>query len=484
MCFAGMASLSLAATALFLHYRKQMPLSLIALRRYLRLTPFSTSTEQGRSDERYRLALLSVVANVFSKGIAMVVMLLSVSWTLPYLGEERFGAWMTIASFVGMLIFLDLGIGNALTNRVANVAIQSEQAALVQTISGGLGLLFIIGVVAVILLCILTAMLPWGSIIRVKNPLILVEVREALFWFSIFFGINLFSSGIQRVFAGLQRSFEAHAASAIGSFFSLITLWWVAKNQGDIAFLLIATLGCQSATGFLLLVVLKIRGLFRFQGIALAIRAERNTLLKVGGLFLVLQIGAMVGWGADSLIISSTLGAVQVAVYSVTQRLFQFVGNPLAMINAPLWSAYADAHARGDRAFIRRTLKKSMIITAGVTVIGGGLLCVMSQELIARWTKGSISVPMTLVFVFFIWTFCEALGNSFAMMMNGCGVVREQVIAVLLLTTIALPTKLVFVNFFGVTGMLASYIVLYCAIVLILYGFIFRSNLIEKIGRQ
>lgn len=457
-------------------------MKIFAFSEYLRLRPFDSSSEQGRSAERYRLALWSVIANVFSRGIAMLVMVLSVSWTLPYLGEERFGVWMTIASFVGMLIFLDLGIGNALTNHVATIAAHGNRASLTRTVSGGLGLLFVIGVVAAILLCILTLNLPWSIIIKVNNPLIQDEIQEALFLFSILFSINLFTSGVQRIFAGLQRSFEAHTASTVGSLFSLIVLWWAAKNQAGIPFLLLATLGCQSASGFLLLWLLKKRGLFRLQGIGMAIYAEKITLLKIGGLFFVLQVGTMVGWGADSLIISSTLGAAHVAIYSVTQRLFQFVSNPLAMMNAPLWSAYADAHVRDDQAFIRRTLKKSMLLTAGAAIIGGGLLVLMSQELVAWWTKGTISVPMAVVFGFFIWTLCETVGNSFAMMMNGCGVVREQVITVVLLTILALPTKILFVNLSGISGMIISYAALYCLVVFLMYGFIFRDNLIKKIG--
>jgi O-antigen/teichoic acid export membrane protein len=455
----------------------------MSILKYLRVQPFDTSSEEGRNAERYRLALWSVIANISSRGIAMLVMVLSVRWTLPYLGEERFGVWMTIASFVGMLIFLDLGVGNALTNHVAMVAADGNKAPLTRTVSGGLGLLFLIGLVSSIMLCLVFRSLPWESIIKVRNPLINAEIQQALFFFSILFGVSIFTSGVQKIFAGLQRSFEAHAASAVGSMLSLIVLWWAARNNADIPVLLLATLGCQSINGFLLLWLLRKRGIFRLQGIGSAIHAEKKTLLKIGGLFFVLQLGTMVGWGADSLIISSTLGATQVAVYSVTQRLFQFVSAPLAMVNAPLWSSYADAHVRGDHAFVRRTLKKSMFLTAGMAIAGGGLLVFFSQELVAWWTKGDILVPMAVVGAFFIWTLCESVGNSFAMMMNGCGVVREQVIAVMLLTVLALPTKILFINYFGISGMIFSYAALYCAVVVYMYGYVFRAKLIEKLGQ-
>ncbi len=450
--------------------------------RYVRLRSFDVSTEAGRSDERYRLALWSTAASVVSKGLALLVMLLSVSWTLPYLGAERFGVWMTIASFVGMLLFLDLGIGNALTNRVAEAAAIANPGSLADRISGGLGLVFIVGVLASLLLSALVAVLPWTGIIKVQDPLVHSEIREALFLFAILFGLSLFSNGVHRVFAGLQRSFEAHIVSAMGALLSILTLSWAAASEAGVMTLLLATLGWQSASSLVLLYLLIKRGQLRLRGIGAAIQVGKTPLLKTGGLFFVLQIGTMVGWGADSVIISSTLGAAHVAVYSVAQRLFQLVSIPLSIVNAPLWSAYANANACNDRQFIRTTLKKSMCITAAVAVLGCVFLLAEGQMLVGWWTQSAVAVPMSLLAVFAVWTVCETLGNALAMMLNGCGIVREQVITVVVLTVIALPAKLLFVNLFGVQGMIAIYIFLYCAAVLIFYGLVFRSNLMAKLS--
>ena len=448
--------------------------------RHLRLRPFDVSTEIGRSDERYRLALWSLVANVFSKGIAMLVMLLSVSLTLPYLGAERFGVWMTIASFVGMLIFMDMGIGNALTNRVARDASIGDSQLLTRTISGGLGLMFIVGVLASLILTLLAALLPWEKLIKVLDPRLHDEIKNALYLFAVLFGLNLFGAGVQRVFAGLQRSFEAHLVSAIGSLLSMLTLFWAAANHGDVATLLLATLGWQSASSLALLYLLMKRGQLQLREIGTAIQLNQAPLLKTGGLFFMLQIGTMVGWGADSLIIASALGAAHVATYSVAQRLFQLVSVPLLMANAPLWSAYANANALGDKRFISVTLKKSLLGTAMAATVGCGILLVTSPALIEWWTQNTVTVPMPLITVFAIWTLCESLGNALAMMLNGCGVVREQVIAVFVLTSIALPLKFVLIHWYGIEAMIGGYIFLYCSTVLIFYGIVFRRNLMGK----
>lgn len=163
----------------------------------VRLTPFDVQTEQGRSNERYRKAIFSILANVLSRAFGVVLTLLSVSLTLPYLGVERFGIWMTVASFAGLLTFLDLGVGNALTNHVANRAAKDDPALLRQTITGGLGFLAVIGACIGLALWSFAAYLPWGSILKVDQPGLLAEARLAAMFFAILFGITVFTSGIQ-----------------------------------------------------------------------------------------------------------------------------------------------------------------------------------------------------------------------------------------------------------------------------------------------
>jgi len=456
-------------------------MNILRVKKLLTLKSFDTSSEAGRSDERYRLAALSILSSLSYRGTAMIVMVLTVTLTIPYLGAERFGVWMTVASFTAMLSFLDLGVGNALANRVSQVAANGNQWELRQAINGGLGFLFVIGCLISILLLGLCSILPWDKLIKVQQLETSAEVKNAVNIFSILFGFSIFSNGIQRIFAGLQQAFFSNAVSTVGSIVSLLFLWWATKLEANIPYLLISTLGVQLLSNLGLLIILKKRNLIAIRFLARDIKFELKHLCHAGALFFILQIGTIIGWGADSIIIASTLGASQVAVYSIVQRLYLFISQPLSMMNGPLWNAYADAHARGDKKFIKNTLKKSLFLTITFSIFGGGVLFLFSNKLIEVWTHGDLEVPPTFVFVFFVWTVCETLGSAFAMMLNGCGVIREQVITVVVLTTIALPLKLIVINHFGMIGMQATYAILYCVIVLFFYGYFFRDTLMKRI---
>ena len=192
--------------------------------RYLRLRAFDGSTEDGRAAERYRLAAWAVLANMLSKGMAMVVMVLSVSLTIPYLGAQRFGVWMMVASFATMLSLLGLGVGNALVNHVASRHASQDPVLLRRAITGGLGFLMLLGLAVGVALFLLATFLPWAVLIKTTDPTLLVEARDAARLFAVLFGVSLLTTGIQSVFAGLQRNFEVHLASTLGSLASLAAL--------------------------------------------------------------------------------------------------------------------------------------------------------------------------------------------------------------------------------------------------------------------
>jgi O-antigen/teichoic acid export membrane protein len=462
-----------------LHYsiNSENVMHLLRFGHYLRIKAFDTATQEGRTQERYRRAAWSTISHLLSKGLAMAVMLLSVNWTISYLGSERFGIWMTIASFGSMLTFLDLGVGNALVNHIAEHGAQDKPLELEKSISGGLGFLGLIGVTVTVLLLLLAALLPWAAVIKVTDPQLVFETRCSALLFALLFGLYLFTSGIQRVFWGLQRAFEGHFVAAISSLLAIIALWVAAKSKANVTILLAATLGIQSLAGLPLLILLFLRKQVSIRDMRKSTRIEGSELLRAGSLFLVLQIGTMIGWGADSLIISSTLGATSVVVYAVTQKLFQFVTQPLATVNAPLWGAYSDARARGDKQFIRQTLWRSMMLTLVIAALSVFLISSLSEWLVFYWTDGAITVPRPFTYAFAVLVIFESCGNAFAMFLNGMQIVRQQVIVVILFCLLTLPLKIIGVNYFGEIAIPLTTLIVYALIHVFFYGFLFRTTI-------
>ena len=449
------------------------------LAKFLRLRPFDADTAQGREQERYRRAAWSILTQVAARVMAIATMAASVAWTLPYMGNERFGAWMALASLAGVLTFLDMGMGNALTTRVAEAAAKDDPGKLAEVITGGLSVLLCGALAVALILFLLSGFVPWESLIK-TSAATHEEVRQGGQVFALLFGVFLFSTGVQKVYAGLQQAYKAHMVLTLGSALSLLGLYVTLPLQPGVPLLLILSFGLPSSLALCLLWPLWRMGLVDGARLIGHIQSQWAGIMHVGGLYLLLQIGGAIGWGLDNLFISSFLDASQVAPYAVTQRLFQLVAVPLAIMNAPLWAMYTEALSRGDHAFVQKTLVRSLRWTFLLSLAGGAVLFSAATPIIRVWTSGHVEVSTGLVLSFWAWTVLEATGSALAMYLNGAGVVREQVVTVLVLIALALPLKLWALAQAGVTAMVLAYALVYALVVGFMYGVAYRKRLFGR----
>lgn len=470
--------------------------------RYLRLRPFDTSSEAGRQAERYRYAALGAAANLAFRAAAALAVILGVRLTAPWLGAERFGIWATFASLATMLSFLDLGVGNALVNRVASARARAVAPAAVgrgaapatptsepAVIAGGLAMLGAVALASAALLTLAAWLVPWHRVFGVAdNGALAAEARATAFVFAAFFALHLFGSGVLKVLSGQQRMHIAHAVSAACTLLSCLTLWWAATMQASVPTLLASSFGVQLLAGWLVLprVLVSMRHVAAHGAAAPSAtwRGEGFALLRGGALYFVLQVGTMIAWGADSLILATTTGAAAVGVYAVGQRLFQFASQPFGVINAPLWPAYADAHARHDHAFLRQTLRRSLRWTVAGTALLALMLALLGPWLVPQWTGGSITVPLHVLALFAVWSVFESTGNALAMYLNGAGIVRQQVVVVLAFCALAIPAKIVGAWWGGVGGLLAASLAAYLLTVVLPYATVFRRDILEPLHRS
>lgn len=465
--------------------------------RYLRLKPFDTGTEAGRRDERHRLAVLGAGASLVYRAAAALAVILSVRLTLPWLGAERFGVWATFASLVAMLSFLDLGVGNALVNRVAAARARDRSGddgpSERTVIAAGLVTLVAFACAAAACLSLAAWVVPWHRVFRTEAAGALTdEAQRTAFVFAWLFGLQLIASGVLKILHGQQRMHVAQAVSAVFALISCATLWWASTVRAGVPELLLSVLGVQLLAGLVVLPMLwRSTGTVPTTGARSksSMGATRNTswrdearaLLGAGSLYLVLQIGTMIAWGADSLILASMNGAAMVAVYAVAQRLFQFASQPWSVVNAPLWAAYADAHVRGDRDYVRSTLKRSLRWTFAGAFSLAAMLGAAGPWLVPIWTGNALQVPVSVLVLFAVWCVVESVGNALAMYLNGCGIVRQQVVVVVAFVLLAIPAKIVGAWWGGAAGLLAASLVVYLLAVVLPYATLFRRDILKPL---
>jgi O-antigen/teichoic acid export membrane protein len=445
---------------------------------HLRIRPFDEGTPHGRTQERRRRAALTAAANIVARLVLFVSVIVSLRIALPYLLPERFGILSTITTLAVFLAFADLGIPNGLVSQVAQLKALGDRTALAQLIGNGLALLVVIGAAIAALLAVLSWVLPLEMIFKGANAASLQEARLALVVFSLLFGISVPLGALQRIYVGLQEGYTAHLITIPFNLAGLGILFFLPSLHAGIAAFLFATWGMQVIAGAPLLFVLMRRRLLRRPTRGWLRGAETRGLLAAGGVFLVLQVAALLGWSSDNLFISAILGPAAVASYVVVQRMFMILSVPLSIISTPLWSAYSSAAASGDWDFIRATARRSLVFNLAAALIGGALIVLFGGPLSQLLTAGHAVAPTGLLLAYAAWEMIDAFNWAVAMYLNGLQIFVPQVWAYSIYLVFATALKVTLLPRTGIENLPWLNVMAYVAAVVLPYATVFRGRLL------
>lgn len=427
---------------------------LLDLRWAARPTSRFSSIAIEREAQRSRRAALSGVTAAAARLVQMGASLITIPLAIRYLGTERFGLWMTVSSLLVMAGFADFGLGNGLLNAVARAHGKDDVDAVRKALSSALAYLCLIAGLLLILFFALYPIVPWADFFRVTSPAARIDAGPTLMVFTICFALNLPAGVVQRTQMGLQEGFLTNGWQLAGSVLSVVGLVLGIWLHAGLPMLILAIAGAP-------LIASALNGLVFF-GIRrpdlrphwrLVSLDTTKQIMSVGVLFFVLQIVVAVAYSADGVVIARAVGAVNVPAYVIPQRLFSLLTMMIAMFVTPLWPAYGEAISRGDTAWVRRTLYRSLFIVLLVTSAAALILFFASRELIHWWAGPGINPPLLLLAGLAIWTVMESCGSALAAFLNGSGFLHLQILVASIFGVTCIVAKVYLARRFGSVGL-------------------------------
>jgi O-antigen/teichoic acid export membrane protein len=432
--------------------------------------------------ERRRRARWSILVNILSRGLAFLTVLVSARIALPDLGPDRFGIWMTISSLLLMVTFLDFGVGNALVAPIAEALAEDRPDEARRIASRGMVLTALIGLAMGVVVVTICSVVPLEGLFPGVSLATLTEARTGLIVFGALIGLTPTLGGIGRILAGMQRAYISHLANTVGSIATIVLMVVLGGRGLSIAGYVLMTFGIVQiaalATGILLwregwLSAIYVRG---------ASWSVYREMLATGGLFLGIQATMVIAIGLDQTIISAMLGPAAVAGYAIAQRLFMLVSQPLYILNAPLWAAYADALHRGDRDDVRRTLRRSISGTIGIACLGGALLILAGPYAWQAVTGRVVPYSAALMFGFALWSVVESVSNAWGMYLNAANLLREQLVTMTVVALLCVSAKLVVLSSGWVSGVVIVGALAYVFVQLFFYAGPFRRRVMKPLN--
>jgi len=422
-------------------------------RRYLRLRPFDTSTPEGRSAERYRRIAWSTLLAAIGKVISMGTGFISVPLVIGYLTKEQYGMWFTMSSLVAVLGPLDLGIGLGLLTILSDADGRGDRETARRAVATSLTMLLAIATVVLLLFAAAYAFIPWREVFNIKEVAAIGDAGPATAVLVTCFALGLPLGVIGLIQLAHQSNYISSAWAIAGNLGSLAAIVAVISLRASLPILVVALAGVG-----LLAALLNGAVLFRYQRPWLrphrgdVDRKLMRPLLRVGGLFMILQIAGVAAYGLDNFVIAQIMGGEAVVEYAVPVKLFSLAPTLLSFALMPLWPAYRESLARGDWAWISRTLRRSLLLAAAINIPSAIFLTFAGPWVLQLWVGDKVHPTFVLMLGLGLWLAMNTLNGPLAMLLNGANAMGFQAACAILMAVANVTISIFLVYRVGVSG--------------------------------
>lgn len=406
----------------------------------------------NKGHQRSIKAKKNILASFAIKGGSIAVSLVLVPLTLNYIDDVRYGIWLTLSSVVGWFSFFDIGFGHGLRNKFAESVAAGKISLARSYISTTYAMLTMIMVAMMGVFLVVNNFLDWSSILNTPAEMASELSVVALVVFTFFclqFVLNL----ITTIITANQEPAKASLFNLFGSVLSLIIIYVLTKTTSGKLIYLAVTLG---VTPVLVLIIASL-WLFRtsYRKFLPSLRLVNfglvNSLLNLGVKFFIIQIGILILFSTQNVIITQVFGPSEVTPYNIAYKLFSVVTMGFGIVVTPLWSAFTEAYVRKEFGWIRKTLTNMMRIWV-LTIVGSLVLLFLSPYLYTFWVGDKVTIPFMLSVAMCVNVLAYSFQTIYVFFLNGVGKIQLQLYLIIGCASINIPLTIYLGKVFGLVG--------------------------------
>lgn len=367
----------------------------------------------------------------------IIIRFVQVPLLISFLGVEQYGQWLVLYSFPMMFSMADFGFGSVAANDISiNVAANKlKQAQIVH--STAFSLLIIIALLGIIGLLVVTPFINWTNYFGINN-----YRQEELVLSVIFLGASVFISLPVAVWGGRFRAAEkAHLAtllSGIKQWVSFISIVIVLFFTTRFDWLALGSL-IGSVTYFVIFGLVSKRYYPELKFQFIYFRKKYIKPLLVNGIsFQILALSNALQNQGMLIIIQGTLGAVQVAVFSILRTVINTFIQAMGLINQVTWPEFSILIGKGMLKKAARLHHLGSLVNYSISIIGFVSLLIIGPFFIEFWTNGEVITDRyTLLYFLIVIPVVSSYATS-AVVLAACNKIKTQALLFLLGTIVTL----------------------------------------------
>lgn len=315
-----------------------------------------------KEDVRVEKILINSGASFFSKGVNLILNILSVPLLLTHLGSERYGMFALVTFFVGLLNFSDLGLSLGLQNKLPLYINEVNPNKATSAIISSFYILVIVSITLLIISIACVWIIDWSLIFNVTSRNAKTEASNVALAFFICFFIGMpFTIG-STILTGLQKSFISEIFKSIGNIFIIIFMYlavWL--NFSTVIFIYIYY-GVIAFSGILITwyVFFKYEPKWKPKLTSIDFPLIKY-LLSDSSKYFFMQLLSLGLLTFDGFFVAHYEGAESVSGFMVGIRLVTILNLPAVLINSQFLPALNDAAVKKDGGWIKSNLRKVFI---------------------------------------------------------------------------------------------------------------------------
>jgi len=354
----------------------------------LRLKPFDTSTEGGRSLERYRRIALTTASGMAMRVVSSLLGLISVPLVLSYLGKERYGLWATIGAVVAWTSLFDLGLANGLVNLLSAAHGRDDKAEAGRHVSTAFTALVVMAGVLGIVAFLGVGVVPWDSVLGARGVADESTIRWSVAASLLLVVVSLPFSVTSQVYAAYQRSYLLNSfvfGSAILGFALLLLALWLHVTM-PVLILIYGIGGPLSGAVAFFYATRKAMPWLRPRVRSIS-RGALRPLVSLSFPIFLFQIGALAVNQTQTIMLAHRCNMSVVASYSIAMRVFLLVIAVVHVGTGSFVPALREAYERGDHDWARRAFARLLRFRLATTMGAGCAFILLGDTLLRLWLR-------------------------------------------------------------------------------------------------
>lgn len=334
--------------------------------------------------------------NFIGAAVPAVVGLATIPYIIHRLGADSYGLLTLITSIVGYFALLDVNVTAGSTKYVSQFHASEEAGKVNQTISFGLLVYTVIGVVGMALIFLLSGVLV-NAIFAVPEAL-RTESVIAVRWAALGFLIGQLQAYVQSLPGALMRyDISGRAEALFGVLVPVATVGLLFVGYGLVELVILRVTMSALQTLVIAIILRRLLPAIRWE---YPEKEIRGALISFSAYSFLSRVAALTYTHVDKMIIGNRLGVAAVTYYSVPATLSNRV---MALIFRLAGVMFPHASALASRGELSQLRSDYLLATRLLFFVNGAvaiLLIVLARPILGVWLNPEFAVAGAIVLAF------------------------------------------------------------------------------------